>query len=197
MSLKRTFKYHKSIGFKVAAWYTVIFMGSALLIFLIAYLFLAGTLKKQDHEEISLELAEIASLYEIGGIRALESFLSESQRSGRSKPLFIRISDKSHRTIHVFSPLQWRDFDLSALEEVSLSWEQGARWQPWVQLPAGDRGYVLDIIADRLTSGHWVQVGMSSQAREKVTTGTTSTDNKTDISHLQSNRTGTERSCRA
>ena len=62
----------KTVGFKLAVWYSGIFILSSLLLFSLAYFFLLSSLKKQDKESIELKLRELSALYESGGMETLE-----------------------------------------------------------------------------------------------------------------------------
>ncbi len=163
MHFKNHLNLIKTIGFKVSAWYSGIFVLSSLLLFLIAYYFLSATVKSQDHEEILLEQREISSLYELGGFNAVGRFVTEHSTSRRTKPLFIRIADNANKTRHIFSPEQWQDFDLAKLERIYPAHNNG-----WIPLTAMNGEYILEMHSARLSRGYWVQVGMSSEGRENV-----------------------------
>ncbi len=158
MYLKRLLNIPKTISFWVTAWYTFIFTLSSLSLFLIAYFFLSSTLLKQNYKEILLELKEISTLYEIGGIRVLENFVMEINNSRRSNPLFVRVANKTNKTHYIFSPEKWQDFDLSALEKIAP--DTGKKW---INLSAAKDKYVLAIKSTHLSSGFWIQVGLSCE----------------------------------
>ncbi|MBI9091455.1 MAG: HAMP domain-containing histidine kinase [Desulfobacterium sp.] len=155
-----------TIGFKVALWYAGFFILSSALLFMMAYYYFSSILVEQDREEILQELTEISSLYAIGGIHALDTFLQDNTATRRSKPLFMRIANAKNETIHLFSPGKWKDFNLSMLEKNNFCRAECTR--TWIQIASDNGDYVLDIKSSLLTKGHWVQVGMSSQGREKV-----------------------------
>ncbi|MBA4366436.1 MAG: hypothetical protein C0403_02225 [Desulfobacterium sp.] len=166
MSLKRLIKFSKTIGFRVAAWYSSIFIFSALLLFFAAYYFFSFTLKNQDHEEVLLELDHISSLYKAGGINAVTNFMVKNHSSPRTKPLFVRISDKTNRTCSIISPELWKDFDTSKLDKLFLDDDR-----IWIQLSAIENDYVLEISPARLARNHRIQVGISSEGRKKTLHG--------------------------
>ncbi|MCP4115868.1 MAG: HAMP domain-containing protein [Desulfobacteraceae bacterium] len=166
MCLKQVLNLKKRLGFKVALWYAGFFILSSVLLFLMAYYFFSSILVEQDREEILQELTEISSLYEIGGIHALNTFLQGNTATRRSKPLFMRIANSKNETIHLFSPGKWKDFNLSMLEKNNFCSTECSR--TWIQIASGNGEYVLDIKSTLLSRGHWIQVGMSSQGREKV-----------------------------
>lgn len=163
MSLKRLRNITRTLGFRVGAWYSAIFIGSSALMFILAYLFLGATLRSQDYEEIRLELREVQTLYDIGGVSALNRYVDQLGSERRSRPLFIRVADRDNHTRHIFSQGSWEDFDLTLLSH-------GCRdCQGWQTLSCRKGTYVLDVLSGPLTKrGNRVQVGMSSQRRQEI-----------------------------
>lgn len=163
MLLKRLCNITRTLGFRVGAWYSAIFIGSSTLLFVLAYLFLGATLRAQDYEEIQLELREVETLYDIGGVTALNRYVGHLSSERRSRPLFIRIADKANHTRHIFFRDSWDDFDLALLSQGCQS------CQGWQTLTCRKGTYVLDVLSGSLTSrGNRVQVGMSSQRRQEI-----------------------------
>ncbi|SCY82774.1 sensor histidine kinase [Desulfoluna spongiiphila] len=163
MSLKRLRNITRTLGFRVGAWYSAIFIGSSALLFILAYLFLGATLRAQDYEEIQLELREVQTLYDIGGVTALNRYVDQLGGERRSRPLFIRVADRANRTRHIFSRESWEDFNLDLLSGGC------GDCQGWQTLSCRKGTYVLDVLSGPLTPrGNRVQVGMSSQRRQEI-----------------------------
>ncbi|BCS94702.1 two-component sensor histidine kinase [Desulfoluna limicola] len=163
MSLKRLRNITRTLGFRVGAWYSAIFIGSSALLFVLAYLFLGATLRNQDYEEIQLELREVQTLYDIGGVTALNRYVDHLSSERRSRPLFIRIADKGNHTRHIFSRDSWDDFNLDLLSQGCPD------CQGWQTFSCRKGTYVLDVLSGPVTArGNRVQVGMSSQRRQEI-----------------------------
>ena len=163
MSLKRLLNMPRTIGFKVTAWYSLIFTLSSLCIFLLAYVFLSSTLGKQNYEEILLELDEISMLYKIGGIEGLEKFVIESNHTRRTSPLFIRVSDRNNTTLYISLPEKWQDFNLTELEINSHSINN-----EWSHIPSINDRYILAVKSAQLSSGFFIQVGISCENTHNI-----------------------------
>jgi len=163
MHLKRLLNFPRTIGYKVAAWYSGIFILSSMALFFIIFFFLSSILKQQDADEILREINEIVSVYEYGGVSSLEHFILDNQVQRRTNPLFIRIFTEDNKTRFIFSIEKWQDFDLRRLEFITPDINRS-----WISLPAKDADYQLDITTACLHRGFLVQVGRSSQQREKV-----------------------------
>ncbi|MCF6248610.1 MAG: HAMP domain-containing histidine kinase [Desulfobacula sp.] len=163
MFLKRLYNFTQTLSFKISAWYSTVFILSSLLLFLITYYFISTTIKNQDHEEILLELNEISAIYGIDGMAAIENFLMGNNNPSRTKPLFIRIADNENKTLHIFFQNQWKGFDLSILGKTIPK-----NTKSWIQISSIKGNYILDVNSTLSSNGHWVQVGMSSEGREKV-----------------------------
>jgi len=108
-------------------------------------------------------LKELSSIYEVGGIKAFEDYVTKNYGFQKKKALFIRIADKNNTTRHIFFSQRWQDFDLLKLEK-KFPVGNGA----WLKLPAKKGRYVLEISSSKSSKGPWVQVGISSKDREML-----------------------------
>ena len=163
MYLKHLLKIRKTVGFRLTAWYSVIFILSSLLLFVMAYFFLSSALHRQDRKTILLELGELSAKYKTFGMSSLEKELEIEKKIRKKNPLFIRIAGAKNNTLNIFLPYQWAEFDLNKLEEIIPN-----NNRKWIRLPAIDDEYVLEVASTRLPDGHWLQVGMSTENREGV-----------------------------
>jgi signal transduction histidine kinase len=163
MYLKRLLRIRKTVGFRLTAWYSVIFILSSLLLFVMGYFFLSSALHRQDRKTILLELGGLSAKYKRGGMSSLEKELKIEKKIRRKNPLFIRIAGTDNNTLNVFLPYQWAEFDLNKLEKIIPN-----NNRKWIRLPAIDDQYVLEVASTRLPDGRWLQVGMSTENRETV-----------------------------
>jgi heavy metal sensor kinase len=165
MYLKHLSKIRKTISFRLTVWYSGFFILGSTLFFIAAYIFFSSVLKYHDHEEVSSELKELSSIYEVGGIKSFEDYVMKNYGFQKKKPLFIRIADTDNTTRRIFFPQRWQDFDLLKLEN-KFPVGNGA----WLKLPAKKDKYVLEISSAKSSKGQWVQVGISSKDREMILT---------------------------
>ena len=163
MYLKHLLKIRKTVGFRLTAWYSVIFILSSLLLFVMAYFFLSSALHRQDRKTILLELGELSAKYKTFGMSSLEKELEIEKKIRKKNPLFIRIAGAKNNTLNIFLPYQWAEFDLNKLEKITPNSNK-----KWIRLPAIDDKYLLEVASTRLPDGHWLQVGMSTENREGV-----------------------------
>ena len=163
MYLKHLLKIRKTVGFKLTAWYSGIFILSSLLLFVMGYFFLSSALHRQDRKTILLELRGLSAKYKAGGMSSLEKELKIEKKIRKKNPLFVRIAGTDNNTLNIFLPYQWAEFDLNKLEEIIPN-----NNRKWIRLPAIDDEYVLEVGSIRLPDGHWLQVGMSTENREGV-----------------------------
>ncbi|MBC8433094.1 MAG: HAMP domain-containing histidine kinase [Desulfobacterales bacterium] len=163
MFLKTLPKTFKSSGFRLSVWYSAFFITSSALLLIVAYFFLSSALKAQDWDAILSELNELVSEYEKGGLTLVESEVVEYNKFHRKNPFFIRIAENSNRTVHIFFPHLWDEFDLNRIETFSLSDNKA-----WISLPTNEDDYDLVIKSARLPDGRWLQVGMSTEDRQKI-----------------------------
>jgi len=163
MFLKTLPKTFKSSGFRLSLWYSAFFITSSALLLIVAYFFLSSALKAQDRDAILSELNELASEYEIGGMTLVESEVMEYNKFHRKNPFFIRVAENSNRTFNIFSPHLWNEFDLNLIETFTLDNNKS-----WIRLPANEDDYDLVIKSTRLQDGRWLQVGMSTEDRQRI-----------------------------
>jgi len=128
-----------------------------------AYFFLSSALHRQDRKTILLELGELSAKYKTGGMSSLKKELKIEKKIRKKNPLFIRIAGAKNNTLNIFLPYQWAEFDLNKLEKVIPNSNR-----KWIRLPAISDEYVVEVASTRLSDGHWLQVGMSTENREGV-----------------------------
>ncbi|MBW2000327.1 MAG: HAMP domain-containing histidine kinase, partial [Deltaproteobacteria bacterium] len=151
------------IGFKFVSWYSGIFVLSSLLLFAIIYFFISSMLSKHDRGTLLSELEELAAQYRRGGIASVEKLLTTKRKFHRQHSLFVRIAGTQNNTARVYLPYQWMEFDIPELERITPDTRR-----KWINLPSMDGGYALEIATTRLPDGHWLQVGMSTEDRERI-----------------------------
>ena len=163
MYLKHLLKIRKTVGFRLTAWYSGIFILSSLLLLVMAYFFLSSALRRQDRKTTLLELGELSAKYKRGGMSFLEKELKIEKKIRKKNPLFIRIAGAKNNTLNIFLPYQWAEFDLNKLEKIIPNDNS-----KWIRLPAIDDEYVLEVASTQLPDGRWLQVGKSTENRERV-----------------------------
>lgn len=163
MYLKHLPKIRKTVGFRLTAWYSVIFILSSVLLFAMAYFFLSSALHRQDRKTVLLQIRELSAKYKAGGMSSLEKELKIEKKIRKKNPFFIRIAGAKNNTLSIFLPYQWAEFDLKDLEKITPNSNR-----KWIRLPAIDDEYMLEVASTRLPDGHWLQVGMSTENREGV-----------------------------
>ena len=71
MSSRWSDRLRHTLGFRLAAWYAAVFVGSSLAVAGLTYFLLASSLRERDHEIIRSTLIGYAERYEQGGLPAL------------------------------------------------------------------------------------------------------------------------------
>lgn len=151
-----------TLGFRLALWYAVVFIASALALVALTYFLLAASLRQYDRETIQATLVEFASAYARGGVDGLARQI-RTQTASAPGPLFVRTLGRRQDVIFVSMPDAWRRFDLSQLATPELSGEQ-----TWARLETGDGRDELEVASVRLSDGTLFQVGMSTERRSEL-----------------------------
>jgi heavy metal sensor kinase len=156
----------KSVWFRLTAWYSGIFIASALLLFGIAYFLLSSSLNKQDRETIELRIKELSKAYQAGGIKSLEREVTVERKFQKKVFFFVRLAGKTNRTAFLSIPYQWTEFDLKKLEDPNfISAEED---MTWVWVPSKGGRNELRVASVHMGDDSLLQVGMSTDYREKV-----------------------------
>ncbi len=163
MPLRSLKGFLKSIGFRLALWYSGIFILSSLLLFSFAFLHLSSSLKQQDKDAIQLKLNELASLFQEGGMESLEREVSVEKKFEKQSPLFIRLADPNNKTLFLIFPYQLADFDITQLERPNF-----ITAFKWTHLPAKSTEHTLKIASTKLANGYLLQTGRSTERREMI-----------------------------
>jgi signal transduction histidine kinase len=152
----------RTISFRLTLWYAAIFILSSLALFILAYFFLASSLRQKDHELISSRLGEIEAEYLTDGLQGIRQELRLDQEAGKPNDAFIRLAGPSNGTIFLNLPARWGGFSLKPLEEAG-----GVR-QRWTRLGTKDNENSLEIATSHLPDGAILQVGLNTESREDL-----------------------------
>jgi signal transduction histidine kinase len=151
-----------SVGFRLTLWYAAIFILSSLALFILAYFFLASSLKQKDHELILSRLREVETEYHTDGLKGIRRELKLNQDAGKPNDFFIRLAGPTNRTIFLNLPDPWGGFSLKPLEGAA-----GSR-EGWNRLGTKDDENGLEIATRRLADGNILQVGKNTESREDL-----------------------------
>jgi heavy metal sensor kinase len=153
----------KTVGFRLALWYAVLFIVSVVLLFSLSYVLLSNSLKNQDRLAIQIKAKELTELLQTEGIDALEREVRITRKFKRPDAFFIRLAGRDNQTLFLLLPYQWAEFDIRDWEARPLS-----NSESWFTLPAKGRNYGLEIASHPLLADYVLQVGKSTEERQRV-----------------------------
>lgn len=155
-----------ALTFRLAAWYAVLFVASAVALFGLTYLLLARSLQARDHEIIRSTLQRYAADYQLGGFQALNRSISADRVAGRHESLFVRVTGRSAEAIFFNVPGDWGGVDLTSLDRDG---DRDDRAPPsWTNLRSRTGQAMLEVASVRLSDGTVFQVGKSSESRDEL-----------------------------
>jgi signal transduction histidine kinase len=152
----------RTVGFRLTLWYAAIFILSSLALFILAYFFLASSLRQKDHELIRSRLQDIEAEYLTDGLKGIRQDIRLDQAAGKPNDTFIRLADPANHTIFLNLPTPWGGFSLKTLEA-----GPGAR-PGWTRLGSKDNENGLEIITSRMANGDTLQVGKDTESRQDL-----------------------------
>ncbi len=163
MSLKAISRLIRTAGFRLALWYSAIFIVSSFALFLFAYLLLGSSLAAKDQEMIETKLKEYTLQAHHGDIAALLHVAELEQDSNGDIGFFVRVARSDNSTLFVTLPHRWRAVSPAEIEMRARSLPPGV-WQQW---PRGAGHGELLVTCQILDHGFVLQVGKGSEEREK------------------------------
>lgn len=150
----------RTVGFRLTLFSSGMFILSMCLLFGLVYFILSASLKRQDHEIIELRLRELSSVYAQGGMEALEREATGEKKFQKTNAFLVRVAGPDNTTLFLILPYQWAEFDLKALEQEP--------YEGWIELPSRTGKEVLEVASTDLAFGSALQVGKSTEDRERV-----------------------------
>lgn len=144
----------KTIGLRLSIWYSGIFILSFLVLFILAYLFLSTSLQRHDRTDIKIELNELATQYQRGGIHAVQEELDFEKHASGENSFFVRLEKPEGNTVFLNIPDEWAEFDLKLLENTPIGGDR-----KWIDVPAKGDDEVLEVLSIRLFDGSLLRVG--------------------------------------
>lgn len=154
----------KTLGFRLTAWYSVLFIFSATLLFAFAFFLVVSTIREYDHQIVQAKIDEYVSMDRTDGLLALIHGIRLEEESNLDSGLFIRLSDPLNKTLLVIIPHQWKALDLRKLEDASVL-SSGEQWR--FSIPRGG-GNAFEIFSRRLSDGSILQVGKRPEKLKKL-----------------------------
>jgi signal transduction histidine kinase len=163
MSLKSLKLWSKTVGFRLAIWYSTIFILSSVALFVFAYFFLSSSIQQRDQDLVQSRLKEFQSQYATGGIETLKSKILSEKPSSRGNPFFVRVAGPTGNTLFLNKPHQWTDFDLRGIGVATVDGKER-----WISVTSTDDENALEIASIRLHDDNVLQVGKSTAGREEL-----------------------------
>lgn len=152
-----------ALGLRLALWYAVIFVASALALVALTYVLLSASLRRYDRDTIETALVQYARAYMVGGVQGLAREIQEGNLATLPGPLFVRTVGPGQQLVFFSSPQEWRQLDLSGLAA-----PLGIGEQAWSTLDLGEGDDVLEVASVRLPDGTLLQVGRSTERRREL-----------------------------
>lgn len=154
----------RTTGFRLALWYSLIFISSSLLLFSLLYFPLRAAIKEKDRNIILAKLNEYTLQEQERGLDGMLEEIRFEDDHNRQAGFFVRVADPTGQSLLVTLPPEWRDL----AKGFSPMFRSGGGTDDWTILPAKSRGDALEIISRRLKSGYLLQIGRGSGERQKI-----------------------------
>jgi signal transduction histidine kinase len=150
----------RSLGFRLAVWYFVIFVLSSLAVSIVSYVFLSSSLR-DNRKAIQVKLNELASLAQQSGVEGIEQVAEVRRRPSRRTAFFVRVINSANEVVFLNNPRLWKTFDVESLSHQA---PEGA----WQYVTARGDGDVLELTSAKLPNGYVLEVGRTVEGREEI-----------------------------
>jgi len=151
----------RNIGLRLSLSYALIFTASSLALLTLAYYLLAAAIAGKDREVLEARLREAATVYEAGGVRALQNWV-DNQASQVGDTLYVQLLDNFNRVVYAHFPVDWL-----TVRDVPTAWEGVRRRVPVVRIPQNEqRDFILG--SATLPRGELLRIGKTTDSREAL-----------------------------
>lgn len=154
--------FRKSIGLRLALWFSVFFVLGNVVLFGLSYFLLSDSLRRRDRDSLEVRLQQLAAQYQSSDLAGLKKALSLEARLRRSKPFFVRIAGPNNALVFMELPDEWSDFNLEQIAHAEV-----AAPGSLTRVSSQDGDEVLEIAAARLHDGTILQVGKTTEERSE------------------------------
>ncbi len=161
MSLKNLRFVHKRLNIRITFLSSLIITASLLLMFVLVYLLLSNSLRRERQAEIKLRLLETWAQYQTGGLDLIAKELSAETRLGAADVFLARVAGEDGRTLLFHRPKEWASLPLNHIEDPENLKPDGFRI-----LRSPRQSFRIEISSIRLPDGNFLQVGMSTLAQD-------------------------------
>jgi signal transduction histidine kinase len=150
-------------GLRVAAWYAVIFVVSAVLVGVVGYRLLVASLERRDHELLQIKLSEYSARYESSGLRGLSEAVGAERASADPDSVLVRLVAPTADVLLVSAPSSWPQFEFATPDDSSRSSDE-----TWRLVPSASRQATLEVVSHALSDGTIIQVGRTTIGRDRI-----------------------------
>ncbi|MEA4856148.1 sensor histidine kinase [Solidesulfovibrio sp.] len=157
----RSSVFFRSTTFRLTAQYSLIFISSALILFLLAYSLLSDAVREGDRLAMAQKVREYASVAIKRGLPALVEFVRMEREDFDADEYYLRLDDPSGQPLTQVTPT-----DAPALP-AELPRDLGPAIQ-WAFLPRPDGEGLIELACRSLPGGATVYMGKDASDRERL-----------------------------
>jgi heavy metal sensor kinase len=154
-----------SISLRIALLFSATFTVGLCLAFLFTYVQLQYSLEKTSKDVISAKLREVSAVLKNQNIADLEKFLSDDKNRILNAPFMIRLISSDGKPVYLKPSIQKKHFDFEGSFRAETNAESLLGWHALSAINDEDK---FDILTEKIGLSLYLQVGKSSEDREKV-----------------------------
>lgn len=152
----------RRLSVRLSLYYALVFMVAGFALIVLTYYLLAQAVERKDREILEAKIKEYAAVYQIGGVRALESIIYDRNNRTDQERFFVRLVNRRNDVTLAQVPEEWITF-----KDLPAAWD-GYRRQVGILRVPKDAEKDFAIASITLFDGSLLQVGRSANSREIV-----------------------------
>jgi signal transduction histidine kinase len=164
MSSRTLRQISKTLGFRLALWYSALFTLSATVLFGVAFFLVASTFRSYDHQILRAKINEYVQIERTEGVPALVAKIRFEEENNLDSGIFIRLADARNQTIVSSVPRHWSPSETARIENFAGP-PTGDQWETTVPRERGD---ALVLVRRRLPDGSILQAAKRPELRGKL-----------------------------
>lgn len=153
----------KSLNFRIAALFSVVFIFASAILFSVLYLFQYNGLIREDRRNLEARTIELWAVYQTGGAVAVQRTLNIESFLTDYDPFLLRLASRQNRTLAIYYPSSWDSYQIKTLEQTDAPVSESI-----IKVPALEGKKYLDVATVNLADGNILQIGMSSERRQAL-----------------------------
>ncbi len=156
----------RSLNVRLASLFLLLFLLFSSVLFVLAYVLLESSLRREQDEELRSKLLQFWALYQVSGLDLLTEETFTDRLTAEWRFYLVRVADSANETLFLYVPAHWENFDADRLSALTAT-EGSER----VKLESDREDTVIEVAGLNLHDGNVLQIGINIGSRLRALAG--------------------------